>query len=90
MTKAILGILLIMIVAIFLLPESDDVMVGAEFNSMPSCLASIQRSSGQKFDKLMKDTPDIVTGYLINGKQFICEKKQTGSKGIYYSGTYWK
>jgi hypothetical protein len=89
MGKIFLGLFVLILIITFL-PESDDKMVGAEFSTMSSCLASIKKNSGQNFDKLMKDTPDRVNGFLTNGKQFDCEKKESGSKGTYYLGTYWK
>ena len=89
MGKIFIGIFIVILIIAFL-PESDDQMVGAEFSTMPSCLASIKQNSGQSFDKLTEDTPDRVHGFLTNGKQFDCEKKESGTKGAYYLGTYWK
>ena len=91
MGKIFLGIfILILIIFIFGSSETDKQMVGAEFSTMSSCLAGIKQDSGQTFDKLTEDTPNRVHGFLTNGKQFDCEKKESGSKGTYYLGTYWK
>lgn len=59
----------------------------AEFTSIASCVAGIKRDSGLNL-QISRDTPDVVSGTLTNGKTFRCEKNESGSKGIYYEGWY--
>ena len=80
----------ILLVIISFLPKNDDIMVGAEFRSMTTCLQSIEKNSGSKRDKVTINTPENVVGFLANGKAFSCEKKITGTKGTYYLGIFWK
>lgn len=65
-------------------------LVGAEFNTLSSCLEAIKNKNGGGKMKPMTDTPELVTGYLSNGEQFGCEKKISGTKGVYFSGWYYK
>ena len=60
----------------------------AEFLTMQGCLAGIKKDAGTDIDKIVRDKPAIVTGFLANGRQFACEKKTTGTKGTYYYGWY--
>ena len=66
---------------------SDSVM-NAEFRTMKKCLAKIPKASKQNIAKIIRDTPKIVTGNLANGKTFACEKKVSGTKGVYYNGWF--
>ena len=70
--------------------KKSSELVGADFYSMTECLNSIRKKSGSKTIKPMTDTPNNVSGYLSNGKQFGCKKKTTGTKGTYYNGWYYK
>lgn len=66
--------------------QADQAM-NATFSSMKSCLAGIQRSSGQKL-KIVTDKPNEVSGFLENGKGFGCQKKESGTEGVHYAGWY--
>ncbi|HBQ2114966.1 TPA: hypothetical protein L7M98_002765 [Klebsiella pneumoniae] len=65
---------------------SDSVMK-AEARTIPECLSLIENSSGQSL-RIIRDTPDIVSGKLSNGKTFACERKVSGTKGTYYEAWY--
>lgn len=60
----------------------------AEFITIQGCLAGIEKDAGTHIDKIARDKPAIVTGFLANGEQFACEIKTTGTKGTYYYGWY--
>ena len=62
-------------------------VIGAEFGTLSECLSSIERNSGHSL-RIVRDTPDIVSGNLSNGKTFACEIKRSGTKGTYYEGWY--
>lgn len=67
---------------------SPPSMMAADFLTMHGCLESIQKSAGSAVDKIIRDKPDIVTGFLADRRQFACEKKTSGTKGTYYYGWY--
>lgn len=66
---------------------ASNSMMSADFGSMNSCLKGIQKSSGQSL-RIVTDTPTKVSGLLSNGNGFACEKKNSGSRGTYYTGWY--
>lgn len=61
---------------------------GAEFYSMTGCLESIKRVAKSPTLKIVTDNPSNVSGFLRNGKHFACEKRVSGTKGIYYYGYF--
>lgn len=67
----------------------EDVM-GFEAPTLSSCLEHIKKFSKQKIKTTTIDNPDKVRGLLENGKYFSCEKKETGTKGVYFRGVYMK
>ncbi len=69
-------------------PESNtEYMMRGEFPSMARCLEAIQQKAGQAL-KPVTDRPDQVSGNLSDGRFFICERKDSGTKGTYYEGTF--
>jgi hypothetical protein len=64
-----------------------DSVMQAEFRSMAECLQKIKQSSGSDL-KVVTDKPTQVSGFLSNGQGFACQKKESGTKGIYYEGWY--
>ena len=67
---------------------SKEMIRQAEFTSMYSCLAGLRNDSGLKLE-VIRDTRELVSGTLSNGKAFGCEKKESGTKGNYYVGWYY-
>ncbi|HFJ4330390.1 hypothetical protein [Serratia liquefaciens] len=65
---------------------ADDVMK-AEFRTLDECLKAIERNTNSSLT-IIRDKPEIVTGNLDNGKTFACEKKESGTKGMYYEGWF--
>lgn len=66
--------------------HANEVM-SAQFRTMATCLSGIEKNSGQKL-KVVTDKPHEVSGFLSNGKGFACQKKESGTKGIYFEGWY--
>ncbi|MDL2105228.1 hypothetical protein QQJ69_19020 [Proteus mirabilis] len=62
--------------------------MNAEFRTLPECLAAIQKNSGESL-KIVTDKPNVVSGFLSNGQPFGCERKESGTKGIYFHGWYY-
>jgi hypothetical protein len=60
--------------------------MGGEFSSMKSCVDTIQSKAGPL--KILKDTPEEVLGRTAAGKTFACQRKESGTRGTYYSGWY--
>lgn len=79
---------LIFILSFFITTSSyaNEVM-SAQFRTMAACLSGIKASSGQQL-KIVTDKPNEVSGFLFNGKGFGCQKKESGTKGIYFEGWY--
>lgn len=75
------------VVALSTTSAQADQAMNATFSSMKSCLAGIQRSSGQKL-KIVTNKPSEVSGFLENGKGFGCQKKESGTEGVHYAGWY--
>ncbi len=67
--------------------EQSNQVMNAEFRSLSSCLSGIERNTGMKL-QIITDKPEIVSGFLSNGKHFGCKRVISGSKGIYYEGWY--
>jgi len=65
----------------------DSSVKNAEFYSMYKCLKGIKKSSGKDLD-IITDEVDEISGFLSNGKGFACQRKSTGTKGVYYYGWY--
>ena len=63
---------------------ADSIMKG-EFNSLDECLSAVKANGGEPL-KIIQDKPDKVTGRLPNNEVFGCEKKETGTRGIYFEG----
>ena len=59
----------------------------SEYRTLQECISGIQSSSGNTL-KIITDTPDEVSGFLANGQGFACEKKVSGTKGVYFEGWY--
>lgn len=67
-------------------PETK--IMGAKFNSIDECLASIKNKTEEALDP-MTDKPEHVSGFLgKTGLQFNCEAKRTGTEGTYVDGWY--
>lgn len=66
---------------------SNSQVMSAEFNTMQSCIAGIEKNSGMSLD-IITDKPDEVSGFLSNKEGFGCQRKESGTKGIYYEGWY--
>ncbi|WP_228723129.1 hypothetical protein [Limnobaculum xujianqingii] len=64
-----------------------DSVMKAEFENLDECLKEIKMNTGLTL-KIIRDKPSIVTGNLSNGKTFACERKESGTKGVYYEGWY--
>lgn len=60
----------------------------AEFSTMQACLKSVPADAGLSIKDVVVDKPDAVSGYLVGGRFFACQKKQSGTKGTYYLGWY--
>jgi RNA polymerase subunit RPABC4/transcription elongation factor Spt4 len=60
--------------------------MGGEFSSMKDCLSTFEENVGPL--KILKDTPEQILGRTAAGKLFSCKRKDTGSRGTYYSGWY--
>lgn len=60
----------------------------AEFVSLQKCLDSTAKAAKSSIANIVTDTPSVVTGFLANGKQFGCELKSTGTKGVFYRGWF--
>ena len=67
--------------------SNTEYMMRGEFPSMARCLEAIQQKAGQAL-KPVTDRPDQVSGNLSDGRFFICERKDSGTKGTYYEGTF--
>lgn len=68
--------------------EPAPQIMGAKFDSIQECLASIQKKTGEKLDP-MTDKPNHVSGFLgKTGLQFNCELKETETEGTYIDGWY--
>ncbi|HGY1116626.1 TPA: hypothetical protein ACNUX9_003493 [Providencia rettgeri] len=66
--------------------SASDVM-SADFKSMNDCLLGIQAASGKSLE-IVTDKPNSVSGFLSNGKGFGCDRKESGTKGVYYNGWF--
>ena len=66
---------------------SDDIM-GFEAPSLDICLENIEKLSTFDIKSIYTNEPDEVNGYLENEKFFSCEKKENGTKGVYFKGIY--
>ena len=78
---------ILMTIALAACEPAPSVQSG-KFSSMQRCLAALQKSTGMKLD-IVRDNPEIVSGYLGNTKRdFGCQKKSTGSIGTYIEGWY--
>lgn len=65
--------------------NQQPTIMGFESRSMQECLENIKKQTNSSLD-IIRDKPEIVTGRLDNGEIFGCEKKSTGSKGVYVEG----
>lgn len=59
----------------------------AEFRTLNQCLEGVKGSARSSLD-IVTNRPDEVSGFLSNGEGFACQKKVSGTKGIYYHGWY--
>ncbi|EIJ36978.1 zinc ribbon domain-containing protein [Thiothrix nivea] len=60
---------------------------GAEFSTLEQCMTGLQKELGAKL-RVIIDEPEEVTGSQADGTFWACEKKSTGTKGIYWEGYY--
>jgi len=59
-----------------------------EFNTITACLAGIKIYSGQTL-QIITDRPDMVSGFLADGRGFGCQLERSGTKGTYVKG-WWE
>lgn len=66
--------------------ESNVETYRGEFASMSSCVETLKGQAGPL--KILKDTPEEVLGRTAADEIFACSRKETGTRGTYYSGWY--
>ena len=66
---------------------SNTSMRGAEFSSLQNCLSGLKREMGSNL-KIITDEQDEVSGIQTDGTFWACNKKTSGTKGIYWEGYY--
>lgn len=57
------------------------------FSSMTSCVSFMRSRSGGDL-RIIRDTPNIVTGKFSSGQSFACERNETGSRGVTINGWF--
>lgn len=87
-----IGILILIYIGISSLAgsssSSPSFVYNAKFSSMLGCLRGIESDSGLSLN-IISDDPENVSGYLGSTKRdFGCQRKVTGSQGVYYKGWY--
>ena len=88
MNRFIISLIFILVPAVFASSKASATeAMNAEFKTLGECLAGIKASSGKTL-KIITDTPSEVSGFLSDGQGFACEKKVSGTKGVYYAGWY--
>ena len=68
--------------------SSTNTVKQAEFQSLQSCIASIENATGKKV-KIVTDKPTEVSGvFTTSSAAFGCTQKTSGTKGTYWEGFY--
>lgn len=82
---------LILILSIVLLAGCSDgssrITKEAEYTNLQSCLLGLQRELGGKLD-IARDNQNIVAGIQKGGVIWSCTRESSGTKGIYWVGSY--
>lgn len=84
------NIILVLLFGLFVGCGSDyeTSMMRNENRTLADCLASIKRASGSSKLEIITDKQKEVSGFLQNGEHFACNRKSSGTKGVYYEGVY--
>ena len=66
--------------------ENSTKLMEGEFSSMSACMEVIKSAAVWEL-RTMTDKPNEISGFHgSNDKIFACQKKESGSKGVYYRG----
>lgn len=79
-----------LIVVILLAGCSDsaprETMRGADFSSMPACVASLEKNVGPL--RVLSDSQDNFQCRTATDKACGCSKKESAAKGVYFQGWF--